>query len=276
MSGNRKWLNFLYSVLMWLLAAVFVFPLYLILTIALKSQAEFARNLFGVPAVFEFSNLSAAWELMNIPSALSNTVILTACSLIFIIFAGSLASFAIARRNSRIYVFFYLFFLAGAMVPFQLTMIPLYKILTNLLLLNTYAGVIFIYTSGALPFAILIFTGFIRGIPRELDESAKMDGCSTFMTYCRIIVPLIVPSIITVGILNLVGLWNDLLVPLLYLGGGKMTLMTGLYSFRLTQYTTDWTMTFAGAVICAAPLVVIFLFFQKYFNQGMLMGAVKG
>ena len=274
-SAKRKYLCLL-EFAMWLIAAVYLFPIYLEITIALKSQNDFARNLFGLPKVIVFQNLIDVFKKMRIPIVTMNSLFIATTVIIILLLCSSLAAYAIARRNNGLFKGIYIFFMAGMMVPFQLAMIPLYKLIRDLGLMNSYLGVVCIYTAECVPLGIMIFTGFIKSIPRVLDESATIDGCSYFMVYRKIILPFLRLSIIPVIVLNIVFIWNDLLTPLLFLGSKHLTIITALYNFRGATYTTDWTMVFAGSVITMIPLVVIFLFLQRYFIEGMVLGAVKG
>jgi raffinose/stachyose/melibiose transport system permease protein len=246
------------------------------ITIALKSQKDFSLNPFGLPNPVRFENLTEVWSRMAIPRVTFNSVLITVASLFLIVLCASLAAYAIARRKNKLYGTIYLVFLAGSMVPFHLIMIPLYKVVKGLGLMGRMPGVALIYTALAIPFAMLIITEFTRNLPEELDESAKIDGCGKLQIFLRIILPLLKAPLVTVIVFNSVWIWNDLIIPLLFLGGKRFTIVTALYNFKGFQYTTDWTMVFAGSVITMMPLVLIFLLLQKYFIKGMISGAIKG
>jgi raffinose/stachyose/melibiose transport system permease protein len=260
----------------WLVGLVYLFPLYLEFTIALKTQEDFKQNLYGLPRPFTFSNLSVVWKRMHVPAVTLRSLLIAAVSIAGIVLFSSLAAYAIARRNNRFYRAMYVFFIAGMMVPFQLSMIPLYKLIRWFGMMSSYQGVICIYIGSGISLATMIFTGFIRTIPRELDESAMMDGCTKLRTYSTIILPFLAPAVISVIVFMGVYIWNDLLTPLLFLGSKKATIITALYSFRGATYTTDWTMVFAGSVLAMIPLTTLFLFSQRYFIKGMMAGALKG
>ena len=260
----------------WLLLLVYLSPLYLVFSIALKSKEDFAKNGFAWPKTLVWENLTQAAEKMNVASTTLNSAIVTFVSIALILLFASWASYAIGRRGTRGYRRVYLFFTLGMMIPFQLIMLPLYQIINSLHLMGKYLSVICIYVGTTLPVAIVILTGFISTIPKELDEAALIDGASPMYVFWKIIIPLIKAPLVTVMIICMVQFWNDLLTPMLFLGSKHQTLTVALYNFKGAFYTTDWTMVFSGALIAMLPLLVIFLISQKYFIKGMVTGAVKG
>jgi raffinose/stachyose/melibiose transport system permease protein len=256
---------------------VHLFPIYLIVTMSLKSKNDFLYNIFGLPRQIMFGNIADAWNTMHYMRAFLNSVVITFSALIVIIVFGSAAGFALARANRARYHVLYLFFLSGLMIPYQMLMVTEYKLLDFLRLIHTQPGLILIYAAINLPLSIFLFTGFMKGIPVELDESALVEGCSLFQTFTRVIFPLLLPVISTAIILNAVFIWNEFLLPLVFLSGEEnRTLMTALYVFRIQEYVTDWTKLSAGMLLTIIPLVTLFVFFQRYFIQGMISGALKG
>ena len=162
------------------------------------------------------------------------------------------------------------------MIPFQLSMIPLYRMLKMLHLINTHFGVILIYIALTIPFSIFLYVGFLKGIPKELEESALIDGCGPFRTFAKIVFPLMKPVTASIVITNSLTVWNDFLVPLLYLQAREnRTIPVAIFNFT-GQYNNNWAMIFAAIVLSALPLVVAFLFLQKHFIKGIVGGAVKG
>lgn len=260
----------------WLLLIVYLSPLYLLFCIALKSKEEFAKDNFGLPSKIMWSNLLEAMKEMKYDATLMNSLIIAVGSIALILLFASLASYTLGRRQKKIYSRLYLFFLAGMMIPFQLTMLPLYKLIKSMGLMGNHLGVICLYVAGNLPIAIVILTGFIKTIPRELDEAATIDGASPMYIFWHIILPLIKAPLVTVMIFSVVGIWNDLLTPLLFLGSSHETLVVKLYNFVGAFYVTDWTMMFAGSIVTMLPLLIVFLLCQKHFIKGMVAGAVKG
>ena len=260
----------------WLLLILYLSPMYLVISIALKSKEDFAKNGFALPEKIVWSNLKVAAEKMELAESATTSIIVTVVSIALILLFSAWASYSMSRRRKKFYNGMYIFFLAGMMIPFQLVMLPLYKLINGLGLMGTYASVICIYVGCTIPLAIIIFTGFIKTIPRELDEAAIIDGASPTRIFWSIILPLIRAPLVTVMIMCLVNFWNDLLTPLLFFGSKHETLMVSLYNFKGAHDSTDWTMVFAGSLVAMLPLLIVFLISQKHFIKGMVSGAVKG
>lgn len=259
-----------------LLLILYLSPLYLMFSIAMKSKEDFSKNPFGLARRILWSNFVDAAKRMDFLSSGLNSLIVAIGSILLILLLAAMASYALGRRKTPLYSRLYVFFLAGIMIPFQLTMLPLYKLINGMSLMGTHLGVILLYTAGSIPVAIVVLTGFIRTLPKELDEAATIDGASLFSIFWRIILPLVKAPLVTVMIFSIVGIWNDLLTPMLFLGSKQQTLIVSLYKFRGAFYVTDWTMIFAGSIMTMLPLLVTFLFCQKYFIKGMITGAIKG
>lgn len=264
------------TILAWLTLALYLSPLYILFVVAFKTKEDFAKNGFKFPEKIVWSNLLEAAKDMNVLENGWNSIIITFVSIAFILLFSAFAAYVIGRRRGKFYNRVYTYFLAGMMIPFPLIMLPLYRMMNTLGILGTRLSVICIYVGTTIPLALVILTGFIKTIPRELDEAALIDGATPFRIFWEIILPLIRAPLVTVLIICMVAFWNDLLMPLLFLGSKHETLIVGLYNFKSARYTTDWTMTFAGAIITMLPLLVVFLIAQKQFIKGMVSGAVKG
>ena len=200
-SKQQAWLTTFSSVAMVALWAFFVIiPLAIMISVAVKSPAELASNPFGWPQHFEWGSFGKAWTEAHLARGIRNSLILTAASLAAIVFFSASAAYPIARRTRWSPVFY--FFLAGIMIPFQLAMLPLYKLMKSFHLINTYHGVIFIYTAVSLPMAIFLYAGFIKGINSELEDAAMVDGAGPFRLFWTIIFPLLKPVTSTIIIMN--------------------------------------------------------------------------
>lgn len=263
------------SALLIAVLGISLFPVYMMISIALKTPAEFGAAPFSPAIPPHWQNLLRAWTEMDALSALVNSTLVTSLTLVLLVSSTLLAGYSFARRDSALYRVLYLVFLSGAMIPFHLIMIPLYGVVRHLGLIGRVVGVAPIYTALAIPFSLLIMTEFLRSVPRALDESAMIDGASLVRVLTQIILPLATAPISTIVIFNAVWVWNDLIIPLLFLGSRRPTVITALYGFKGFQYTTDWTMVFAGSVITILPLVVVFLALQRFFIRGMVAGALK-
>lgn len=270
--NNKPMMASIFVVVLW---AIFVtIPLLIMVSGAVKSPEELAANPFGWPKVFHWEIFKRAWDEANLARGLKNSLILTVSSLLAIVVFGASAAYPLARRTNWSPVLY--FFLAGIMVPFQLAMLPLYRVMKLFSLINTYYGVILIYTATSLPMVIFLYTGFIKGINYELEEAALVDGAGKFRMFWTIIFPLLKPITSTVIIMNAMSLWNDLFIVLLYLPKKQFrTLQLSVYTF-IGQYNSKLDLVLASVILSMLPLILVFLILQKHFVKGLAGGAVKG
>jgi raffinose/stachyose/melibiose transport system permease protein len=225
---------------------------------------------------FTLENLSNAWRLLSFPKALLNSVILVVLSCGILIVSGALAGFAIALVNNRALRTIYTALVLLISVPFQVILIPVIQILSALKLMNNYFGTSFVFAAVNMPFTVFLYTGFMRAVPRELCEAAIVDGCGMGKTFLRIYMPLMRVVTSTVLILRGTGVWNDLLIPLATFTNEKYDpLIRRLYAFASLRFNR-WDLLFAGTVLCSVPILLLFLFLQRVFIRGMLVGSVKG
>lgn len=259
-----------------LLAIVFFFPIFFNLMSAFKSNAEIMRDAIAFPEGFYLDSFNYLLTETDYPAAIVNSLILTAVSIALMIVFIPMAAYAIERTNAKWTNFIFLFFLAGMMVPFQSYMIPLFKEMKMLGLYGTLAAPILIYVSGAVGFGCLLYTSFLKGIPREIEESAAMDGCSRFVTFWRIVFPLLGPCTASLVVLNGLGIWNDFLMPMLVLPSGKPKTMIVEIFYYVGEFSSRWDMIFAGTAMSIVPVLIVFLLLQKYFVKGISTGAIKG
>ncbi|WP_446038513.1 carbohydrate ABC transporter permease [Streptomyces sp. SID1121] len=256
-------------------AVVFLFPVYALLTLALKDPRQIADSPLSLPAPPTLGNFGDAWTSASLASALVNSAIITGFSLLLLIVLGSTGAYYLARTAKGLGYGLYVLFLLGIVLPFQLGMIPLYKLVDNLGWLGTYHGMVLFYTGIQLPFTIFLYTGFIRALPADYAQAALIDGCDHRQAFTRIVFPLLRPITGTVIILNAVFVWNDFFTPLLYLGGsGKETVPVGVFSF-VGQYVSDYGLVFAGLVLAALPILLVFLVLQRFVIKGFA-GGLKG
>jgi raffinose/stachyose/melibiose transport system permease protein len=267
--------TFLIEIGMIVAAVAFLFPVYALITLSLKDSGQIATSPLALPAPPTFGNYSAAWSSAALGPSLANSTIITAVSLALLIGLGSFAAYFLARTASRLGYGLYILFLLGIVLPFQLGMIPLYRLVTDLGLIGTHLGMIVFYTGIQLPFTVFLYTGFIRALPREYASAAQIDGANHLQAFTRVVFPLLRPITGTVLILNAVFIWNDFFTPLLYLGGsGFETVPVSIFAF-VGQYVSDYGLVFAGLVLGALPIVAIFLILQRYVIKGFSSG-LKG
>jgi raffinose/stachyose/melibiose transport system permease protein len=267
--------TFLLEIVMVAVAVAFLFPVYTLFTLSLKDPGQISRTPLALPDPPTLDNFSNAWSAAALGPSLVNSTVITVVSLVALICLGSFAAYYLARVKSRLGYGLYVLFLLGIVLPFQLGMIPLYELVTSLGLIGTHTGMIVFYTGIQLPFTVFLYTGFIRALPREYASAAQIDGASHLTAFTRVVFPLLRPITGTVLILNAVFIWNDFFTPLLYLGGsGFETVPVSVFAF-VGQYVSDHGLVFAGLVLGALPIVLVFLALQRYVIKGFSSG-LKG
>jgi raffinose/stachyose/melibiose transport system permease protein len=274
---NRRYgpRTFLIEVLMVAAAGVIIFPVYVLINLSLKSRGEVTTDALGLPSTFLFSNYREAWNEAALGKALLSSTIITTSSVVLLILFGSIASFALARRASRLSYAAYLLFLLGLILPFQLALIPLYQMIRDLNLIGTYWSLIIFYTGLQLPFTIFLYTGFLRAMPRDYEQAAFIDGASQLQAFAHVVFPLLRPVTGTVVVLNAIFTWNDFLTPLLYLSGTDRQTMPVAINAFVGQYVAQWQLVFAGLVIAITPILVVYFLLQRSIIRGFASG-LKG
>ncbi len=254
------------------IAAVFVAPLWMVLVNSFKEKKEAAHFAVAFPKEWLISNYAEVFENASVLKAFFNSMVLSVGTVLIVLAVSLMAAFAIARSSSRLATVCYYIFLCGLIIP--LAFIPTYLVLDTLNLLDTYLGLILVSAAYGFPMAIFLYTGFMKTIPRELDEAAALDGCPPFRLIFQIIVPLLKPVTMTVLILNFVGTWNGVQIPLYFATSDKWGLPLTVYNFY-GAHASSWNLVFADIIITVLPLLVLYLFGQKYIISGMTAGAVK-
>lgn len=251
-------------------------PLYLAVVVALKTPAQLTEGTgFELPNPIRWENFADAWARTAFPQALANTAFITVGSVVFTLLTSSVVAYALARNIHRPFfkgVFFYL--LAALFIPFPIIMLPLVK-QTSILGLDNQVGLIVLYTIYGLSLNIFIYTAYIRSIPIELEEAARIDGASTWRVFRSVIFPLLMPMNATVGILTCVWAWNDFIMPLVVLTDpSARTLPLAQYVFQ-GQFNTDYTVAFASYLMAMAPLLIVYIFSQRWVISGVTRGSIK-
>jgi raffinose/stachyose/melibiose transport system permease protein len=256
-------------------ALLFLFPVYVLVTLSFKSTPEISGGGLGLPSGLETSNYSQAWNVAHLGAALLNSTIITGLGLVVLVAVGSTASYYLARKQSRLSYGLYILFLLGIILPFQLALVPLYRMVKDAGLLGSYTSMVIFYTGLQMPFTIFLYTGFLRALPREYGEAALVDGATHWQSFRRVTFPLLRPITGTVVILNAVFIWNDFLTPLIYLGGSpNETIPVVVYQF-VGQYVSNWGYIFAAVVLATLPMLLLFLLLQRFVIKGFTSG-LKG
>lgn len=258
------------------LAIITIVPFLWTVSTSLKGQNEtiFSMPPKFIPSNFTFENYLTVWNSLPIPLYLWNSVILAFFGVLLPLIFCSLAAFPLARMKFRGREIIFYLIIATMMIPGEVTMIPVYLILVELNLLGSHAGVI---VPGAVSaFGIFLMRQAFMGIPKEIEESAIMDGANVGRIWFSILLPMVLPMMATLGILSFIGAWNNFLWPLLVLEDSRLYPLTlGLYELQGT-FVTNTRLVAAGTMIALTPILVVFIFFQRYFIQGAYSSAVKG
>lgn len=255
-----------------LLALIALMPFYSLAVTAL-STPTWQNILFPE---FHFKNFYDAWENSQLGMALVNSLLITFFSLLLIVMASGCAGYAIARVKNLFHRIVFYAFLFSMMVPAIINTVPLYILMRKINGINTRWAMVLLLATGALPFAVFLYTGFVETISKEMEESACIDGCSKFMTFWKVVFPLLKPVTSSVIILNAVSIWNNYGTAVFFLQKQSMKTVPLAISSFMQTYGANWNLMAAAALIGLLPAVIIFLSFQKYFIKGIAAGAVKG
>ncbi|RWE76395.1 MAG: carbohydrate ABC transporter permease [Mesorhizobium sp.] len=256
-------------------AVIMIYPLFVMVASSFKTNAEIFSSPLSLPTHFSTANLEKVWTETNFVRYLANSVGITAASVALILMFSTLAGYAIARYRFRLSSLVLMFFLSGMTVPLKLAIIPLFIQLDTLGLVDSYFGLVLVYVAMGIPSAVFIMTGFLRTLPRELEESARMDGASELRIMWSIMLPLARPALVIVAIQNAVPIWNDFFFPLVLITSDNLkTLPQGLTVF-VGEFTTDWGVLFTGLTLAALPITVLYIVLSKQFISGITQGAVK-
>ena len=266
----------LFALILYLITLAYLYPFYIVLIMSVKLPNELLFTPLAIPKSFHIENFAAAWVKMDFPRKFFNSFIITAFSTIGIALFASMASFTMAKRVSKFYAFLFYFFIAGLMIPFYMTLTSLMKLMRDLNLLNSLWGIIIVYIGRSLPFSVLMYVGFIRGVPNEIIDSASIDGCTPFRTFFSIVFPMVKAVTSTVIILNVLSIWNDFLLPLLTLTRSKMQTIPVVLRTFWGENQFEWNLTFSAFLLSMLPLMIFYFVLQKSIVEGIAAGALKG
>ena len=254
-----------------------LFPVYWMFTFSLKSNPEiFGDNVIGLPKEWLWSNYSTALHTGNMGLYFMNSAIVAISTIIITLCVALMATFALTRLIWKGRKTLNKFFMLGLTIPIHASIVPVYVTLSKLNMLNTYWALIIPYSAFSLAMAILVCVGFMNEIPRELDESACIDGCGVFGVFFRIIVPLMKPAVATVGIYTFLQCWNELMFANVFISKNALrTLPVGVQALS-GQYTTEWGPIGAALVLATFPTLFVYIFLSKKIQESFIAGAIKG
>lgn len=260
-----------------LISLVFLLPIFVLVNTSIRSDPDFlTRGVFSLPQSLHLGNFVEAWKIGAFSTTYKNSAIITLLKVPIGLFISALAAYPLAKLRFRFSNPIFIYFVAGLAIPIHVALLPLFVIERNLGLLGTIWALLPPYVAFGLPFQIFVLRGFMKLIPSELMEAARVDGASEFLTFWRILVPLIAPAVATLAILDAVATWNEFLMALILLPStDTRTLPLGLLNF-FNQFSGSYTLLSAGLVIGVVPLLVLYIFLQRFLISGLAGGAVKG
>jgi raffinose/stachyose/melibiose transport system permease protein len=254
------------------IAAIWWVPFYFLVIISLKPDLEALQSPLSFPKDVDIGNFSTAWHDAALGRSLVNSLVITGGSVLALIAIGSICAYTIARRPGRMGTALYLLFVLGIILPFQLGLVPTYAVLRHLHLVGSYLGIILLYTGIWMPFAVFLYTGFVRSLPKEYEEASLVDGASTLRTFRRVVFPLLRPVTGTVAIFTGLIIWNDFFLSLIFLNGTKKTpLPVAVYTF-VGAFASRWNLIFAAVIVSLLPVLIFFLFAQRQLIRGFTGG----
>ncbi len=265
------------TIILLLCTLTVIVPLYVTVSMAFKTTKQSVDgNAFSLPAPFSLDGFREAWTLTGFPKAFLITTGVTAATVIGTILLGAFASYAISRNwNHRLFRWSFYYLLAAMFIPFPVLALPQIR-LTGLAGLDNPGGVILLHIMFQLSFSVLLFTAFLRSIPAELEESARIDGASTWQTFWQLIFPLLAPMSATVGIFAFLASWNDFMMPSLITSDPSLQTLPVVQSIFQTQFSNNYNVAFASYLMAMAPAIIVYLFTQRWVMEGVTQGAVKG
>lgn len=258
------------------LGGLFLFPIYILVLNSFKNTKGIFTDVTGFPNAdtFTLDNYPNAFKALEYIRSFFNSLGITVISTILILLISAMAAWVLVRYKTKISKVIFLFFAASMLIPFQCVMLPLVGFASRIHLMNP-AGLIFMYMGFGTSMAIVMFHGFIKNIPEELEEAATIDGCNSIQLFFIVVVPLMRTILITEAVLNVMWIWNDYLLPSLIINkAGWQTLPLKTYFF-FGQFAKRWDLASSGLIMCMIPIIIFYLFCQKYIVKGITDGAIK-
>lgn len=253
-----------------------IYPIFLMITTAFKENKEIFMNPYALPQSWDFSNLVKLFKISDYAVYFQNSIVVAVVSIFLILAISSFAAYVIAKYEFPLHNFLYIYFLAGLMIPIKLGTVNILQIMVKLHLYDNIASLIIVYTAMGIPIGIFILTDFIREIPEELSNAARIDGCSEPRIFFNIIIPLLRPALAAVAIFNFVPIWNEFWFPLILIQSNKMWTVPLATAQLYGQYQTQYGLVFAILAIASLPVIVFYLILSKQFVRGLSAGALKG
>lgn len=272
---KRKTILHIQEIVMLLICVLFFIPIYYLIISTFKTQNEIVKSPLAFPAHFTFQNYEKAFKAIDFFRSFGNSVFVTAISVVLIVVISAMAAYTLARkRDKKIVKFLDWYLFLGFLIPLQTTMIPLFSIMKGLNLVNSLAGLIFLHCNGCV-FGSFLYKGFMKALPEDLEEAARIDGAGIVRIFWKIVFPLLKPITTTLVIFNVMWIWNDFLYTYLFISSSnKSTLIMQVYN-GVGQYFNDWSVMMPVLVIALLPMVIFYIFLQNQIVGGLTMGSMK-
>ncbi len=263
-------------IILTLLTLLWLLPIIAALFTSFRTMDDIMINGFwSLPRALDASNFVRAWSEARINNYLLNSFIITIPSLFGMLFLSSLSAYALARFRFRGNILIYFMYVAGTMLPFQILLLPVFRLTNALGLYDTYGALIMIHVAFQLGFCTFVMRNFMRTVPGEILDAARVDGCNEFRIYWQIMLPLSLPSLAALATLEFTWVFNDFLWALILVSSDSLRPVTAGLATLQGQYTTDWPLITAGALLATLPTIIVFIFLQRYFIQGLTLGSGK-
>lgn len=268
-------LAFLYIILI-NYTIILIYPIFLMIITAFKGNKEIFLSPYGLPQSWNFNNFVKIFKASDYAIYFRNSIVIAVISIFLILVISSLASYIIAKYEFPLCNFIYIYFLAGLMIPIKLGTVNILQIMVKLHLFDNIVSLIVVYVAMGIPIGIFILTDFIREIPEELSNAARIDGCSEPRIFFNIIIPLLRPALAAVAIFNFVPIWNEFWFPLILIQSNNMWTVPLATAQLYGQYQTQYGLVFAILTVASLPVIVFYLILSKQFVKGLSAGALKG
>jgi len=253
-----------------------LYPIYLMIVTSFKGNLEIMKNPTGFPQTVVTDGFVTLFTKQNFGQYFLNSIFVTVVSSVILLVVSIMLAYVLARYVSKLSSFLYYFFLIGMMLPLRLGLLSLNDLLFRMGLIDNLWGLVFIYIAMNIPFTMFLLTGYIKMIPPALEESAFMDGASTWQILWQIVVPLVKPAIATTIVYNFVPIWNDAFFPLIFMSSEKNRTLMQAVTLFFGQFSTNWNLVFSALTLACLPVIIVYVFCSKYLIKGMMAGALKG
>ncbi len=268
----------LLNIVLFLWAVVVIFPMVWLLYTSFKTDQEIFFNPWSLPTSLQWDNFARAWVSAHIGQYFVNSLVIVIPGLIFTLLLSAMTAYVLARFPFPGNRFIFYMFMSGMLFPVFLALVPLFFLVKSLSMLNTYQGLILVYIAYSLPFSVFFLTGFFKTLPSELHEAAIIDGANQYQVFFLIMLPLAQPGLVSMGIFNFLGMWNQYILPLVLMSNEARYLLTQGLAYMLHQqtYLNDWSGLFAAVTLVMVPTITVYMIFQSQIQKGITVGALKG